>query len=275
MADMSMNFLDFLDEVYGKTVREQIAAAANMKPADLQKAADAFAPAFLQGLMQMSKFAAQSSGNSPSSSPNLMDLWPEEMRSAMQGLIDQAQKATKEFSGSSPSSSLPFALFQQSGTNNPMEQLHKSFMAYSAQTQLCDQVAKATGLPIDQLQTLFPMLTAYGLMPLMPPKLDDPAGWVDYLGSLGRQNFQRASKELGEMPSPLAAAFEGWRAGFYPESEPAPEKPAPLSDEEIAAKKMAELNDAALEMQTNYMKGLNSLFESYQAGFDKTREEKE
>ncbi len=275
MADMSMNFLDFLDEVYGKTVREQIATATNMKPADLQKAADAFAPAFLQGLMQMSKLAAQSPATSTSSPPNLMDLWPDEMRSAMQSMVDQAQKATKE-SGGSSASSLPFALFlQPSGTNNPMEQLHKSFMAYSAQTQLYDQVAKATGLPMDQLQTLFPMLTTYGLMPLMPPKLDDPAGWVDYLGSLGRQNFQRASKEFGEMPSPFAAVFEGWRAGFYPESEPVAEQPAPLSDEEIAAQKMAELNDAALEMQTNYMKGLNSLFESYQAGFDKAREDKD
>ncbi len=274
MTDMSMNFLDFLDNIYGKAVREQIATATNMQPADLQKAADAFTPAFLQGLMQMSKLAAQSPESRASSSPDLMDLWPDEMRSAMQTLIDQAQKTTQQLGGSA-SSSFPFSLFQQSDAAHQMEQLHQSFMAYSAQSQLCDQVAKATGLPIDQLQALFPMLTAYGLMPLMPPKLDDAGGWIDYLGSLGRQNFQRANKELGDMPNPFAAAFEGWRSGFYPKTDPEPAKPAALSDEEIAAKKMAELNDAALEMQTNYMKGLNSLFESYQTGFDKAREEKE
>ncbi|MCV6547794.1 MAG: hypothetical protein OIF56_11015 [Cohaesibacter sp.] len=270
MADISMDFLDFLDQVYGKTVREQLSQATHMSADDLRKAADAFAPAFLQGLMHMGQYARQGSTQiSSASSPSLLDLWPTEMQDAMQSLLQQGSKAAETF-GQSSQSGFPFAFFTDPAHAMPLEQLHKSFLAYSAQTQLCEQVAKASGLDKEQLQLLFPMLTAYGLMPLVPPKLDDPAGWIDYLGSLGRQNFQKANKELDAMPNPLAAAFEGLRAGLYPQS--AAKVAEPLSDEEIAAQKMAQLSETAMEMQSNYMKGLNGLFESYQAGLDTMRQ---
>lgn len=273
LADNSANFLDFLENVYGKAAREQISTATDLSTQELQKAANAFAPAFLQGLMQMSQAASKEAVRSGAASPssNLTALWPEDMQKAMQAVLDQGSKAMQELGISPSSANMPLAALHQMGGSDPISQLHQSFMAYSAQSQLCEQVAKATGLPQSQLQSLFPLLTAYGLMPLMPPKLDDPAGWVDYLGTMGRQNFQRANKELEAMPSPLAAAFEGFRDGFFPKAQDEAPAPKALSEEEIAAQKIAELNEATLEMQTNYLKGLNGLFESYQEGFEKAR----
>lgn len=272
MPDTSMNFMDFLEGIYGRSAKEDIASLTGMSADDLQKAAQAFTPAFLQGLMSarrasglMGQAVSQSSGMGM---PSFASFWPDEMKDAMQSLMEQSTEAARKMSKASSEgadASYPFNLFADQ--KDAMDQLYTSFMGKSMQDQLCEQTAQATGIPAAQLKALYPVLTTYGLIPLIPPALDDPAGWVDYLGDMGRRNMKQASRELEAMPSPVSAAFEGLLAGLYPKSQASTEPE--LSEEEQAAQKMAELKDATLEMQTNYIKGLNSLFESYQAGFDK------
>ncbi len=263
MADTLMNFMDFLEDIYGRSATDQIAQISGLSAEDLRKASDAFAPAFLDSLMQ-TRSAAPSSNDGLS--PSFGNFWPKDMQDAMKNFMDQSMKLANKSASTADASSFPFSAFAQQ--KGPMDQLYQSFMGQAMQAGLCENVSRATGIPKEQLQSLFPLLTTYGLIPLMPPSLDDPAGWVDYLGDMGRRKFRQANRELDAMPSPVSAAFDGLLAGFFPDAvrkEPTPAEQAA----EKAEKQVEEFREASLEMQTHYIKGLNSLFESYQTGLTK------
>ena len=184
--------------------------------------------------------------------------------------MTQSAEAAKQFSpaSSEETAAFPFNVFaDQSG---PMDKLYQVFMGQVAQAQLMDEVSKTTGISASQLTTLFPMLTTYGLMPLMPPALDNPAGWVDYMGDLGRRNFRQANKEFEAMPNPVTAAFDGLLTGFFPQSAHSQPEPTPPEPDQAQ-----QVRDASLAMQANYIKSLNSLFENYQNGFGKSDEDKD
>lgn len=254
------NFLDFLDSVYGNQATDQICKLAGMDRDDVRKASEIFTPAFLQSLMA----AKQSAGTSPNPSSAMEAFFSPDLQKAMQDVMTQGMKTAKSFAPGTKdeTTAFPFNLFAEQ--NETLDQLHQTFMSQMAQARLMDEMGKATGLDPAKLRKLFPMLTAFGLMPLMPPSPDDPAGWVDYLGEMGRANMRRANKKLDAMPNPLNAAFDGLLAGLYPEvvvKEPTPA--------EQAEDKMEELKEASLTLQTNYIKGLNSLFEQMQTGMDK------
>lgn len=269
MADRLMNFMDFLDDIYGRSASDQIAQVTGLSPEDLRKASDAFAPAFLNSLMQTRSAAPSSSDGL---SPGFGNFWPKEMQSAMQSFMEQSLAMASKAGDTVDAKDFPFSAFAQQ--KGPMDQLYQAFMGQAMQAGLSENVSRTTGIPKEQLKSLFPLLTTYGLIPLMPPSLDDPAGWVDYLGDMGRRKFRQANRELDAMPSPVAAAFDGLLAGFFPNAvkkEPTPAEQAA----EKAEEKIEEFREASLEMQTHYIKGLNSLFESYQAGLAKDPADKE
>lgn len=258
------NFLDFLDGVYGRQTTDQICTLTGLDRDDVYKASEAFTPAFLQSLTAARKNAQDLSA---SSSP-MDNFFSPDLQKAMQDVMAQGMKPTQNFSSGAKDEAVafPFSLFSEQ--NDSLERLYQIFMSQMAQTKLMDEMGKVSGLDAAKMRKLFPMLTAFGLMPLIPPSPDDPAGWVDYLGELGRANMRRANQELDAMPNPLNAAFDGLLAGLYPASV-AKELP-PCED------KIEELTEASLTLQTNYIKGLNSLFRQMQKGIDKdlTEEDK-
>ncbi len=271
MAD-SNSFLGFLEGLYGRSAIEQIAQVSGVDRKDLEAAGDVLMPVFLEGLQK----ARSQSHKSPSfgaqsgldQTPSFDSFWPAEMVDAMQEFTSQSAQAAKAFSASPPADNSAFPFSILGGQTVPMEKLYQAFLGQIAQEQLIREASKKTGIPGSQLKTLFPMLTTYGLMPLMPqfavPAADDPAGWIDYLGDMGRRNFRQTNRELEALPSPFAAAFDGLLAGFFPK-EAAPTPPEPDHAQKV--------RDANLDLQATYIKGLNSLFETYQAGFsDKTKD---
>nr|WP_321445428.1 hypothetical protein [uncultured Cohaesibacter sp.] len=268
MGSMASGYLEFLEGLYGRAAIDQIMEVSGLERAEMAKASDAFAPAFLDSLAKMREQSLAAFG-SASPKTDLSKFWPAEMSELMQGFLKEANKAAQSFAQSSgkgsDASTFPFSLY--AGQMDKMEKLNTVFMGQMAQAQLMDDVARNTGISTDQLKSLFPMLTTFGLMPLMPqmasPSLSDPSGWMDYLGAMGRRNFRQANREMDAMPSPLHAAFEGLLAGLYPKSAPAAPAPEAKTDK---AKKM---QDAAMELQANYLKGLNSLFEQYAPERDK------
>ena len=270
MVGSGMNFLDFLENIYGRAALEQIESLSGLDRKDIELASDAFAPAFLKGLMR-ARESSPSSGTGPEAqSPSFANFWPTEMTQAMQDFMTESARAAKQFSPSSSAETTAFPfniLAEQSGQ---MDKLYQVFLGQVAQAQLMDDVSKNTGISHNQLRTLFPMLTLYGLLPLMPqsipPSMDDPAGWVDYLGAMGRQQFRQANRELDAMPSPVNAAFDGLLSGLFPKAGAA----EPVAAEPDRAQ---QVRDAGLELQTTYIKGLNSLFESYASGVNKGNRE--
>lgn len=258
------NFLDFLDSVYGRGATDQICSLSGMDRDEVRKASALFTPAFLQSLMAAKQNTAPAAGDAAT----LGSFFSPDLQKAMQDVMSQGLKTAQSFAPASKQETLsfPFNVFAEQGES--LDQLYQTFMSQMAQARLMDEMGKATGLDATKMRKLFPMLTAFGLMPLMPPSADDPAGWVDYLGELGRANMRRANKELDAMPNPLNAAFDGLLAGFYPDS--VIKEPSPT---EVAEDKMEELKEASLVLQTNYIKGLNSLFEQMQPGIDKSKNE--
>ena len=263
MADGQSTFLAFLEGLYGKEAVDRLMTASGLRPSELKAASDAFAPTFLSSLLSAlpANMAAQQAN--ATSGFGLGALWPKEVAEAMQGYLAKAPLAEKSQSGATGSATSPFFPFL---TRDPlkeqqdaMERLQKVFMGQVAQMELMEDVSRRTGIAQEQLQTLFPMLTTYGLLPLMPfsatPAMDDPADWVDYLGEMGRRTMRQTTKDLEALPNPLHAAFEGLRAGLYPKPEAPPER---LETDHVQA-----VRDASLELQANYLKGLGSLFESY------------
>jgi len=248
MGKMASGYLDFLEGLYGRAAIDQMMETSGLDRADVEKASDAFAPAFLDSLAKMRDQSLAAFGGSAATS-DLSTLWPSEMSELMQGFLKEANKAT-----------FPFSLYADQ--MDRMEKLNTVFMGQMAQAQLLEEAARTTGISTSQLKSLFPMLTTFGLMPLMPqmatPSLNDPTSWMEYLGAMGRRNFREVNRDLDAMPSPLHAAFEGLLAGLYPQKS---EPPAPSS----AAKpdKAQEMQAAAMELQANYLKGLNSLFDHY------------
>ena len=269
MTDNAGNFLDFLEGIYGRAATEQIAKLSGLKEEDIRTASEAFVHAFLSSLMQARSSKASVGGDA---SPSFANFWPKEMQEAMQTFVNQSAETAKQFapSDSSDNQAFPFNVFAKQ--QGQMETLYQVFMGQVAQAKLMDDVAQATGISHNQLKTLFPILTTYGLMPLMPPSLDDPAGWVDYLGDMGRQRFREASRDLDAMPNPVSAAFDGLLSGLYPSvaSETGTSEPSP---QETAEAKLGELQEASLALQTNYIKSLNSLFEGYQPGKDQGKDD--
>lgn len=267
-------FVDFLQSVYGQDAMNQIANLSGMSVDDIRKASESFTPAFLDGMMAMG-----ASGSSKTTSGS-QDAWQAMLANSTHSLMQQGQEAMEMWK-QAPMPNL-FKAAAPSGQSEDwftshkaqMEQFYHQFMQHmgkESHRQFLNQASEATGIPASQLQALYPILTAYGMMPLMPPSMDDPAGWVDYLGDMGRRKFREVNKEMGALPSPMAAAFEGLLAGFFPASQDAKAAPTAVTDEEKAAAQMEELKEAGLEFQTNYIKGLNTLFESYQSGFDKDK----
>ncbi len=262
MTNMATGYLDFLEGLYGRAAIDQMMTASGLDRAQIEKASEAFAPAFLDSLMEARNKSMQAfSSNADLTS--LSKLWPSDIADVMQNFLSDSAKAAQSMAGSPKNadpSVFPFNLYTEQ--METMQKLNQVFMGQVAQAQLMDEVAKATGIPTNQLQTLFPMLTTFGLMPLMPqmaaPAMDDPAGWMDYLGAMGRSSFQQANRDLGAMPSPLHAAFEGLMSGLYPKNAP-PEQAAPPPETD----KAQDVRDATLELQANYLKGLNDLFEHY------------
>ena len=273
MGETKGDYLGFLESIYGRTAVDQITQMSGMTRADVEKASEAFAPLFLKSLIDARSQSHKS--HSGADMPTFADLWPSEMNEAMQTFMTQSSEAAKNFapSSSDDATAFPFNILSQQASS--MEKLYQVFMGQVAQAQLLNDVSKATGVSPSQLQTLYPMLTTYGLMPMMsqmapykvPPAMDDPAGWVDYLGELSRKGFRMANKELDAMPSPVNAAFDGLLAGMFPK---APD-PEPVPDPSDSAQ---QVRDASLELQANYIKGLNSLFESYAAGLNGDKSDK-
>ncbi|WP_319530965.1 hypothetical protein [uncultured Cohaesibacter sp.] len=260
MGEDKSQFLTFLNQIYGQETVDQIARMSGLDRADLAKASEVFVPTFLSELV--TTFNPQSkSPSSPSETAQFAagNFWPKEISEAMAQLFKQGSESAKAFARSGGESKSTFPNGFLAGRGAAMEDLHKVFMGQMAQMRLMEEAKRATGLSNQQLSSLFPMLTTYGLLPLSPqmltPALDDPAGWVNYWGELGRRSFREAKRDFGSMPSPLNAAFEGLLAGLYPDSTPAT---APQPD---PAK---EVRDASLELQAQYLKGLTSLFEHYQ-----------
>lgn len=266
MTNMATNFLDFLESIYGRAAVDQIIKSSGMDRDEVTKASDAFVPAFLDSLIEARSKSHTSHSDPEGDMPSFGNFWPKEMVDGMQTFLQQSVEAAKSMSDSPKQSDVegfPFSLYAQQ--KDAMDNLYQVFMGQMAQAKLMDDVSRATGIAPNQLKSLFPMLTTYGLMPMMPqmaaPSMDDPAGWVDYLGDMSRKGFKQANRDLDAMPSPLHAAFEGLMAGLYPPS-PEAEKPqeAPSPD------KAQDVRDATLELQANYIKGLNTLFEQYANG---------
>ena len=257
------DYLDFLDSVYGGKATDQICKLVNLERDDLHKIGDAFAPAFLQSLLA----ARKPGGAGSQAATGLGNFWSSDLQKAMQDFMCRSARAAKSFAPASKedNQAFPFNLFAEQSAQ--MDQLYQSFMTQVAQARLMEDVGKATGLDQGRLRKLFPLLTAYGLMPLMPLMpltMDDPAGWVDYLGEMGRQNFKQASRDLDAMPNPMSAAFDGLLAGLYPAAEK--EAPPPATESQG---KMEQFKDASLTLQTNYVRGLNTLFEQYASGLER------
>ena len=255
MSNTNGNFLDFLENIYGRQATDQICKLAGMDRDEVSKACEAFTPAFLHSLM------AAKGGAAAGGPDSLGKLWSSDLQKAMSDVMSQGMKTAQSFAAKDKDESAAFPFNLYADQTETLDQLYQTFMSQMAQAKLMDEVGKATGMEAGQMRKLFPVLTAYGLMPLMPPSPDDPAGWVDYLGELGRANMRQATRKLDAMPNTANAAFEGLLAGLYPK---APD-PVPMEEPED---KMEELKDASLTLQTNYIKGLNSLFESYAAGFE-------
>ncbi|TLP45634.1 hypothetical protein FDK21_12885 [Cohaesibacter sp. CAU 1516] len=263
MGKMASGYLDFLEGLYGRAAIDQMMETSGLDRAEIEKASDAFAPAFLDSLAKMRDQSLAAFGNSAATS-DLSSLWPSEMSDLMQGFLKEANKAAQSFAKSpdtdANASAFPFSLYAEQ--MDRMEKLNTVFMGQMAQAQLLEEATRTTGISASQLKSLFPMLTTFGLMPLMPqmatPSLNDPTSWMEYLGAMGRRNFREANRDFDAMPSPLHAAFEGLLAGLYPQKSKAP---SPSS----AAKpdRAQEMQTAAMELQANYLKGLNSLFEHY------------
>ena len=273
MTNMATGYLDFLEGLYGRAAIDQIMKASGLDRTQVEKASEAFAPAFLDHLLDARNKSMQSFGVGKGPT-DLTKFWPPEIADVMQRLLKDTAKAAQSMAGSkkgADASAFPFNLYTDQ--IETMQKLNQVFMGQVAQARLMEDVTKATGISTDQLQMLFPMLTTYGLLPLMPqmstPAMDDPAGWLDYLGTMGRKTFQQANRDIGAMPNPLHAAFEGLMSGLYPKIT-ASEQPAPS----LEADKAQEVRDATLELQANYLKGLNSLFEHYASGIENGQKSK-
>ena len=265
MNEMATNYLDFLQSVYGKAAIEQMKDMSGLELSDIEKASDAFAPTFLKSLLDRPQTPVLSPGSAEGTATTFADIWPAEMVEAMQSFLAESTKAAEALGVTTqPSDKSAFPSSLAAKQQNQMEKLYQVFLGQMAQAQLMDDAAKTTGIPVGQLKKLFPMLTTYGLLPLMPhnsmPSLDDPAAWVDYLGAVGRQTFRQANRDLDSMPSPLHAAFEGLLAGLYPHQNEAKTPTNATSD------KAQDVRDATLELQANYIKGLNHLFDHYTTG---------
>ena len=248
MAQAKGDFLDFLDGLYGRDAIETLMQRTDLARGDLAAASDAFVPVFLENLNKLGG-----------------TVWPQEMVEAIEAFHAQSAELVRD--APKGKSASPFSLYkgQTGDIAGAMSQLHRSFMGEMAQAQWVEQVSKTTGIAPGKLETLFPLLTTYGLMPLMPfampPAMDDPVAWMDYWGAWGRRGFRQASRDLDAMPSPLNAAFEGLLSGLFPKAEPEEPIPSPSDSD-----KVREIREAGLELQANYIKGLNSLFEQYSKG---------
>ncbi|SNY92074.1 hypothetical protein SAMN04515647_2321 [Cohaesibacter sp. ES.047] len=261
MDDTKSQFLTFLDQIYGHAAIEQISTLTGLDGNDLAKASDVFVPTFLTELMKT--FGPDGDPSPPletsRTTPN--PFWPEAVSDAMASLLEQGASSAAASSASGQDRHGAFPMDLIAGQSAAMESLYQVFMGQMAQARLMEDARRATGLSRQQLSELFPLLTTYSLLPLSPrmmmPAMDDPAGWMDYWGDFTRRTFRQASEELEAMPSPLHAAFDGLLAGFYPDATKAE---APEKEPDPAQ----EMRDATLELQTQYLKGLNSLFEHYQ-----------